>query len=62
MPHRRQVMSAPTPEAMVLAMLIQRMEAPKWDGWMPGSLPGRGKRGNQRVGLVVLPVLFSVVM
>jgi hypothetical protein len=36
-------MSAPAPEAVVLAMLIRRMEAPEWDGWTPGSLPGRGK-------------------
>jgi hypothetical protein len=43
MPHHRQVMSAPTPEATVLAMLIRRMEALEWDGWMPGSLLGRGK-------------------
>jgi hypothetical protein len=54
-------MSAPVPEAVVLAMLIWRMEAPEWDGWTPRSLPGRGKRGNGWVGLVVLPILFSVV-
>jgi hypothetical protein len=31
-PHHRQVMSAPAPEAAVLAKLIQRMEAPEWAG------------------------------
>jgi hypothetical protein len=42
-PHHYQVISAPAPEAVVLAMHIWRMEAPEWDGWTPGSFPGRGK-------------------
>jgi hypothetical protein len=37
--YHRQVMSAPIPKAAVLAMLIRRVKAPEWDGWMPGSLP-----------------------
>jgi hypothetical protein len=42
-PHHHQVMSAPAPKAAVLAMLIRRMEAPKWYGWTPEFLLGRGK-------------------
>jgi hypothetical protein len=38
----------------------RQQEAPEWDGWMPGSLPGWGKRGNWHVGLVVSPILFSI--
>jgi hypothetical protein len=48
-------------EVTVLSMLIRRMEAPKWDGWTLGSLLVWGKRENERVGLVVSPVLFSIV-
>jgi hypothetical protein len=35
-PCRRWVMSAPVPEAAVLAMLIRRIKPPEWDGWTPG--------------------------
>jgi hypothetical protein len=59
-------MSAPTPDAIVLAMLMWLTEAPEWDGWMPGSLLGRGKRANGWVTLVISllggwPLLFSLV-
>jgi hypothetical protein len=50
-------MSAPVPEATVLATLIRRVKALEWDGWMPGSLPGRGKRGT---GGLVLGLVFQV--
>jgi hypothetical protein len=55
MPYHRQVMSAPVLKAAVLAMLIRRVKAPEWDGWMPGSLPNRGKRG---MGGLVLGLVF----
>jgi hypothetical protein len=55
-------MSASAHVATVLAILIQRMEAPEWDGWMPGSLSVWGKGGNRRVGSVVSPILPNVVM
>jgi hypothetical protein len=42
-PYCRQVMSAPIPEAVVLAMLIRIAEAPEWDGWKLRSLPGLGR-------------------
>jgi hypothetical protein len=45
-PYPGQVMSAPVPEATVLAMLICRVKALEWDGWTPRSLPGQGKRGT----------------
>jgi hypothetical protein len=32
----------------MLVVLILKVEAPKWDGWMPGSLPSQGKRGAGR--------------
>jgi hypothetical protein len=35
-----QAMSVPTFRAAVLAMFIQKVEAPEWDGWSLGSLPG----------------------
>jgi hypothetical protein len=34
-------MSVPTFEAVMLAMFIQKVEAPKGDGWSPKSLLGR---------------------
>jgi hypothetical protein len=61
-PYHHWVMSAPVPEATALAMLIWKMEAPEWDRWMLGSLPGRSKRGNGWVSSVVPPILFSTVM
>jgi hypothetical protein len=54
-------MSAPTPEAAVLAMLFQRMKAPECNGWMLGSLLGQGKQGNGQDGLVVSLILFYIV-
>jgi hypothetical protein len=30
----------------VLARLNRKVEAPEWDGWTPGSLPGQGERGT----------------
>jgi hypothetical protein len=54
-PYHHQVMSAPVPEAAVLAILIRRVKAPEWDGWMPGSVSGRGKRGT---GRLVLGLVF----
>jgi hypothetical protein len=32
MPSRRRIMSAPVPEAVVLAMLIRRAKTLEWDG------------------------------
>jgi hypothetical protein len=57
MPYHHLVMSAPIPEATLLAMIIQRVKAPEWDGWTPESFPGRGKRGT---GGLVLGLLFYI--
>jgi hypothetical protein len=64
-PYQCQVMSAPIPEAVMLAMLIRRMEALEWDGSTPRSLLGWGKRGNGWVTLGISclggwPLLFNL--
>jgi hypothetical protein len=48
-------MSAPILEVAMLAMLIWRVKAPEWDGWMHGSLLSQGKRGT---GRLVLGLVF----
>jgi hypothetical protein len=54
-PYRRWVMSAPILEVTMLEMLIRRVKAPEWDGWMHGSLLSQGKRGT---GRLVLGLVF----
>jgi hypothetical protein len=42
-------------------MLICRAEAPEWDSWMPGSLPGQGRWGTGRSVLWVHSIQPRVV-
>jgi hypothetical protein len=42
-PYHHRVISAPIPEASVMALLFWIAEAPEWEGWTPESLPGRGR-------------------
>jgi hypothetical protein len=49
-----QVMSASIPRGRDAGHSYPVMEAPRWVGWTPGSLPDRGKRGDRWIGIEVL--------
>jgi uncharacterized protein (UPF0548 family) len=54
------VMSASVPRGHGAGRSYLMMEAPRWVGWTPGSLPGQGKRGDERIGIEVLSALSNM--